>query len=82
MNGKPVIPSEYEKRLAGATVLVRIILTSDFFSKGYQFYADIESLTILRAPKLNVMQSPSKSPSKKRRFDVPRFVQQSRAKLR
>jgi hypothetical protein len=82
MNGKPVIPSEYEKRLAGALVLVWITLISDLFTRGYQFYADIESLMILRAPKLNVLQSPSKSLSKKHCFDVPGFVQQSRAKLR
>jgi hypothetical protein len=24
MNGKPIVPSEYEKRLAGATVLVHV----------------------------------------------------------
>jgi hypothetical protein len=79
-NGKPLLPSEYEKKLAGATVLVRISLTSNVFTKGHQFYADIESLTILRPPKIVISQSPSKSPSKKRRFAVPDFIQHSRFK--
>jgi|ERR1700722_19397468 len=81
MNGKPVVPSEYEKRLAGATVLARVTFSCDIFTKGYQFYTDIESLTILRPPKDIILPSPSKSPSKKRRFDVPDFIQNSRLKI-
>ena len=80
MNGKPVLPAEYEKRLSGATVLVQIVMTADVFSKGHQFYADIVKLTILRPPKPIVALSPAKSPSKKRRFEVPDIVQASRAR--
>jgi hypothetical protein len=77
-NGKPIVPSEYEKRLAGAVVLVRATLVNDFFGKRHQFYADIESISVLRAPTSFTSSSPSKSPSKKMRFEVPSFVSESR----
>jgi hypothetical protein len=44
-NGKPIVPSEYEK-LAGAVVLVRATLVNNFFGKRYQFYADIKSISV------------------------------------
>jgi hypothetical protein len=80
MTGKPVVPLEYEEKLASATVLVQVTLSSDTFPKGYQFYVDIESLLVLRPPKSIVALSPAKSPSKKR-FNVPDFIRENRAKF-
>jgi len=77
-SGKPVRPTEYEQKLAGATVLIQITLSCEIFAKGYQFYADIESISILRLPKTVVPPSPSKSLPKKRRFDVPDFLREVR----
>jgi hypothetical protein len=47
-HGKPIKPTEYNDCLAGALVLKEATLTSDFFAtKGFQFYTDIASLSIL-----------------------------------
>jgi hypothetical protein len=82
MNGKPILPTEYERRLAGATILARVTLSSDYFSgKGYQFYADIESLSVLKPPQAVISPSPSKSPAKKRRFIVPEYVWNAKSKV-
>ena len=82
LRGKPVPPADYERRLSGATVLIGVTLTSEYFTrKGYQFYADIESIVILRPAKRTVALPPSKSPSKKRRFDLPDVVKSVKRKV-
>lgn len=61
-------------------VLVRATLSSDQFrGRGHLFYADIESLIVLRPPKAPT-PSPAKSPSKKRRFDVPEYVRNAKSR--
>jgi hypothetical protein len=80
MSGKPILPTEYESRLAGATVLVRATLSYDLFGKRYQFYADVESLSILRPPRSSVASPLSKSPLKKCRSGVPDYVRDARKK--
>ena len=81
MKQEPIIPSDYERKLVGATVLVRATLSSDFYpNKGHQFYADIVSLTVLRPPKLLQTRLQFNSLSKKRRFEVPEFVRSARSR--
>ena len=81
MKQMPIILTDYERKLTGATVLVRATLSSDYYpNKGHQFYTDIVSLTVLRPPKtLPTSPQSGKSPSKKRRFDVPEFVRNVRS---
>jgi hypothetical protein len=48
----PIQPNEYEKKLAGATVLVRVSLSCDVLPRGHQFYADVVSISVLSAPEV------------------------------
>jgi hypothetical protein len=78
-HGKPIKPTEYNDRLAGALVLTEATPTSDLFAtKGFHFYTDIASFSILRPPKTIVTNTPANSPSKKRRFQVPQIISDSR----
>ena len=80
VNEKPIPPSKYEEMLLGATVLLRFILNSDIISsKTLQFYADIESITVLQKPRDIVHAPISKSPSKKR-FHVPDLAKRSKTR--
>ena len=70
IKGNPILPGDYERKLSGATALIRVTMTADYFSKrGTQFYADIYSITVLSPPIPRIV-----SPSKKRKFEVPDFV--------
>jgi hypothetical protein len=75
---KPILPADYERKLSGATMLIRTAISADYFEKkGFQFYADIHSISVLRRPN-TLLSSPIKSPSKKRRFDVPDYVRKAK----
>jgi hypothetical protein len=55
----------FGKKLPGATVLARATISSEMFPKGIQFYADVESLIVLRTPRATVAPPPSASPINK-----------------
>ena len=77
IHGTPLKPDDYERRLAGALVHIRVTLSSSYFSSiGYQFYADIESIVILRPPKPSIAPPPSKSPSRRQRFALPAVIRE------
>jgi hypothetical protein len=79
--GTPILPTEYEQRLAGATVLVRFRMSSKYLgNESYQFYADIESLHILTPPHPVFCPLPSQSPFKRRRFDLPDCIVEATSK--
>jgi hypothetical protein len=81
VEGKPVLPVKYGQRLQGATVLAHIRLSTKFsVTEGHYFYADIESLSILSPPIPIISRPISKSPSKKRRFQLPDYVEKARSK--
>ena len=83
LDGKPISPADYEKKLAGATVLVCTTLTCDYFvSKEYQFYTDIKSITVLQPLRAIMAALQSKSPSKKRHFQLPSSVHNTVSKNR
>jgi hypothetical protein len=74
-NGKPIKPANYHDRLAGALVFTEATFSSEFYlTKGHQFYADVASISILHPPTIIVTDSPGRSPSKKRRFEIPKIL--------
>jgi len=79
INENPIPPSVYEEKLSGATVLLRFVISCDVTSsKALQFYADIESLSVLQEPRI-IHTSISEVPSK-RPFEVPDIVKRSKAR--
>jgi hypothetical protein len=74
----PVPPIDYEKALCGSTVLMAMTLSAERYAKGLYYYADIQSIYILRSQNTKVKATASKSLSKRRRFEVPEVVKKAR----
>jgi hypothetical protein len=53
----PIPPNKCESLLSGATVLATISLSCDRFPNGWQFYADIQALTVLCEPSSVIEES-------------------------
>jgi hypothetical protein len=68
---KPITPLKYEEKLRGAVVLIGATLSCEQCPEGLQFYADVESIYVVRSPKNRINVSPAKSLCKRRRFQVP-----------
>ncbi|KAH9958184.1 hypothetical protein BGW80DRAFT_1250100 [Lactifluus volemus] len=65
----PIPPKEYESSLSGATVLATISLSCDRFQKGWQFYADVQALTVLCEPS-SIIEEESTSETMSSKFNV------------
>ncbi|KAH9977770.1 hypothetical protein BGW80DRAFT_1249462 [Lactifluus volemus] len=67
----PIPPSQYESELSGATVLATFTLSCERWQRGWQFYADVQALTVLCEPPSFVEQLSSTTMTMGSKFEVP-----------
>jgi hypothetical protein len=79
-DGKPIPPNEYEHKLLRATVLMRDAQLR-FLSFQRILYADVASITVLRRPPVIAISPHVKSPSKRRRFDLPDLIKMIKRRI-